>query len=129
MKKFHHIGVATNNIEKLTDEYILRGYECSGRAYDPVQKAELRLLCKKGHRNIELISTNDQKSRIFNLAHNNYKKEYHDCYQVQDISKHIEELRKKGYLQVTKIEPSTLFNGKVCFMYKNGNLIELMEAI
>lgn len=127
--KIHHIGVATNSLDELTDDYLRNGYRIMNKVYDPGQKAKLVLLGKDNQDNIELISTNDPESRVFNLSHNNYKKEYHTCFEVKNLSHFIEIFKNEGYLPITNIEKAKLFDGKICFMYKNGNLIELVEKV
>ena len=49
--------------------------------------------------------------------------------QVEFISNFIDVFKNEGYLLITNIEKAKLFDGKICFMYKNGILIELMEVI
>ena len=66
--KVHHVGIATNNLDRLTDEYLKRGYRIINEVYDTKQKARLRLLSKDNQYNIELIYTKDPKSRVFNLS-------------------------------------------------------------
>ena len=125
----HHVGIATNNLDELTDEYLQNGYQIINEVYDPEQKAKLRLLSKDNQKNVELVYTDNPESRVFNLSHNNYKKEYHICFEVKNLNHFINVFKNKGYLLITNIEKAKLFDGKICFMYKNGNLIELVEAI
>ena len=72
----HHVGIATNDLEGLTEEYLQNGYQIINEVYDAKQKAQLRFLSKDNHASIELIYTDDPESRVFNLSHNNYKIEY-----------------------------------------------------
>lgn len=125
----HHIGIATNSLDELTDEYLQNGYRITNEVYDSRQKAKLRLLSKDNQNNIELVYTDNPESRVFNLSYNNYKKEFHTCFEVNNISHFINVFRDEGYLPITYIEQAKLFDGKICFMYKNGNLIELVEII
>lgn len=125
----HHIGVATNNLDELTDEYLRDGYRITNEVYDPGQKARLRLLSKDNQNSIELIYTDNPESRVFNLSHNNYKKEYHTCFKINNLDRAIKVFKKDGYSLITNIEIAKLFNGRICFMYKSGKLIELMEEI
>lgn len=125
--KLHHIGIATNDLNALTDEYLSQGYRIVNDVYDPKQKASLRLLTKDGKKSIELVFSDEADSRVFNLSQKNYKKKYHECYQVNNIDNSVRELKKDGFLLITNIEEAVLLNAKVCFMYKNRKLIELME--
>lgn len=125
--KLDHIGIATNNIEILANEYISNGYKLVNKVYDNIQIADLYLLRKENSIDIELVSASNCKSKIYNLSSNNYKLEYHKCYQVENILSTIERLKKDGYVQVSNIDDAILLNGKVCFLYKKGELIELVE--
>lgn len=125
----HHIGIATNSLDELTDEYLQNGYQIASEVYDPEQKAKLRLLSKDNQKNVELVYADNPESRVFNLSHNNYKKEYHICFEVKKLNHFIDVFKNEGYLLITNIEKAKLFDGKICFMYKNGNLIELLEVI
>ena len=125
----HHIGIATNDLERLTEEYLQSGYQVTNEVYDIKQKAQLRFLSKDNQVSIELIYTDDPESRVFNLSHNNYKIEYHTCFEVDNLKQFIDIFSNEGYLLITNIEKAELFDGKICFMYKNGSLIELTEII
>lgn len=125
--KINHIGIATNDIEKLTKEYINDGYELVNKVYDSIQLATLCLLKKEGQVDVELVYTTDSNSKVYNLSKNNYKREYHKCYEVDNINKSIKELKKEGYIVVSNIDEAILLNGKVCFLYRRGELIELVE--
>lgn len=127
--RLHHIGIATNDLETLIGEYLSRGYKLMNDTYDSTQKAKLCLLSKDGEDNIELIFTDDMTSRVFNLSQNNYKKEYHKCYQVGNIRDSVNKFKKNGFIQVSNVEKAVLLDARVCFMYKDGELIELMEEI
>lgn len=125
--KLHHIGIATNNIEKLTKEYLKDGYEVSAEVYDPIQKANLRLMQKADHDSIELITTEDQTSRVYKISKDNCKKPYHKCYLVKNIEKAVKEQKDNGFIAITAIENAILFNSRICFLYKRGEIIELLE--
>ena len=106
-----------------------KGISDINEVYDAKQKAQLRFLSKDNHASIELIYTDDPESRVFNLSHNNYKIEYHTCFEVDNLKQFIDIFSNEGYLLITNIEKAELFDGKICFMYKNGSLIELTEII
>lgn len=127
MKKIHHVGVATNNLSSLKQEYIKKGYICINEIYDNVQKATLSLL-KNKERCIELVYTDDIKSKVYNICHSNYEKAYHVCYIVDSLEKEIEKLKSKGCLLFTEIYNAELLNARVCFLYtKNKKIIEIGE--
>ena len=53
---------------------------------------------------------------------------YHICYEVDDISKAIEEMSKNGALVVSPPKPAILFgNRNVAFLMSPIGLVELLE--
>ena len=123
-----HIGIATNDLEKLMKEYIDNGYKVVSKVYDATQLATLVLLSKENVPNIELVYTRNELSKVYNTCKNNYRMEYHKCYKVKDLLESIKALKEKNYLQITNIEYAPLLKTKICFMYsKESGLIELEE--
>lgn len=123
--KFHHIGIACENIEKaiLCYESANKVLKKSDIIFDGNQNAHLAMLyCEDGSK-IEFIS-GKQVEKL-------WKKDityYHICYEVSDIFHTVKLLKKKGFLPVSKPKESILFNGrKVAFMYGVWGLIELLE--
>lgn len=125
--KLNHIGIATNNIEKLINEYTSQGYKVVNIIYDDIQLANLCLLRKNNSVDVELVTTLDTNSKVYNLSKNNYSKEYHKCYETNNIRDEIKKLKTKKYILISDINYSVLLKGEVCFMYKSGKLIELLE--
>ena len=79
-----HIGIATNDLEKIMKEYIDNGYKVVSKVYDATQLATLVLLSKENVPNIELVYTKNELSKVYNTCKNNYRMEYHKCYKVKD---------------------------------------------
>lgn len=127
MMKLNHVGIATNDIEKLANEYVSKGYMIVNKVFDNIQLADLYLLRKNNSVDIELVYTSNPNSKVYNLSINNYNKQYHKCYEVENIKNEIELLKKDNYTLISDINDAILLNGKVCFLYKNGELIELVE--
>lgn len=123
--KFHHIGIATYDINKtlenIKDQFLIK--EISETIFDPNQNANLCMItCEDGFK-IELISgkvvENVLKKRQFL---------YHTCYKVNDIMKTIEDLISKGAFLVSDAKEAVLFDGKkVAFLMWDIGLIELLE--
>ena len=123
-----HIGIATNDIDKLVKEYITKGYKVIDKVYDENQLATLVLLKKEKMPNIELVYTKNKLSKVYNICKDNLSKEYHKCYKVNDLSTAIQKLKNSKYIQVTNIEYAPLLKTKICFMFSTEfGLIELEE--
>lgn len=124
--KLHHLGIATNNFTKcenfLNTLFTLEGKR--GPIYDAELKANLLLFKIKEGTFIELVSGDAVKSIIkkgFSL--------YHQCYEVNDIKKSIDDFKKSGANLIVKPTPAILFNNRlVCFMITPLGIIELLEA-
>ena len=129
--KFHHIGVAVNDIEKTAAVYVLGGYNQSAITFDSVQNVNICWLTKEGMPTVELLAPIDESSSpVCKTLEKNGVTPYHTCYIVEDIGTAVAELRKMEYVVVVKpVEAPAISNCKVCFLFnKSVGLIELVEA-
>ena len=127
---FHHIGVATHNIEATIKKYNLFGYQVSTHTIlDPLQNVYITFMEKLNSPRLELVAPVDQNSPILNTLIKNGTIPYHFCYEVDDIVKEVESLKKMKFLMFSKIVPAVAFNNRlVCFLYnKESGLIELLN--
>ena len=124
--KFHHIGIATDNIENCL--FKIKKYfeiqEISDIVYDTIQDANLCMITLKNNVKIELVSGNIVKTI---LKKRQYL--YHTCYEVNDIEVVINKLiQEDGALLVSSPKDAILFNNrKVAFLMWDLGLIELLE--
>lgn len=124
--KFHHIGIATPNIEemleKLSKFMVIKNK--SEIVYDELQDANLCMVTLEDGMLLELI----QGGVVENLV----KKRqylYHTCYSVDDIEKVKNDLIESGAFLVREERPAKLFNNKkVAFLMWDLGLIELVEG-
>jgi methylmalonyl-CoA/ethylmalonyl-CoA epimerase len=120
--KFHHIGIATNNINK-TFEFVKNHFDIvnfTDIIYDKNQNAALQMIYTKDI-NIELVSGGMVKDII--------KKKityYHICYEVTNIQKSINSFENSILISPPK-EAILFDNKKVAFLYTPIGLIELLE--
>ena len=127
---FHHIGIATHNIEETAKKYNLFGYKTSTDIiFDPIQNVYISFMEKPNSPRLELVAPENQDSPILNILNKNGTIPYHFCYEVDDIVKDVDILKKKKFLMVSKIVPAVAFNNRlVCFLYsKESGLIELLN--
>ena len=117
--KFHHIGIATVDIEKTLNK--IKKYfevvEVSEIVYDPKQEANLCMITLNDGIKIELING----KVVQNI--------YHTCYSVEDIEKTIKKLTEEDEaFLVSEPKQAVLFNNKkVAFLMWDLGLIELLE--
>ena len=124
--KFHHIGVACDDIEH-TRQFIGSFMDVVSESkivFDELQNATLCMLSISGGLQIELIEGEQVKSLLKRGI--SY---YHTCYSVQDIEKAILYLQTKGNVFViSDAKPAILFNDhKVAFLKTPLGVIELLE--
>ena len=127
---FHHIGVATNNIDFTTKQYNIFGYKQSTELFlDPIQNVYILFLEKLNSPCIELVAPVNQDSPILNILNKNGTTPYHFCFEVDDIVNEVDKLKKLKFVMVSKIVPAVAFNNRlVCFLYnKESGLIELLN--
>lgn len=123
--KFHHIGIATSNIEetivKLKD--VMNIENISDIVYDELQDGRLCMLTLEDGINLELIEGK--------VVENIIKKRqylYHTCYVVSSLDDSIEDLINKGAFLISDAKPAKLFNNrKVAFLMWDLGMIELLE--
>lgn len=120
--KFHHIGIATKNIDK-TLNWIKKNFEIiqiSPKVFDKNQDVYLQMIQTKDI-NIELVSGKTVEKFIEkNITY------YHICYEVDDIYKAIESFDKS--IVISKPTPAILFDGRlVAFLITPIGLVELLQ--
>ncbi len=127
---FHHIGIATKNIELTAAFYIQAGYRMSDIIIEPVQQVKIAFLSKSGMPLLELIAPLDNNNSVVN----NYLQKtgtgpYHFCYCVTDLDAAIKEFKAQKYILLSNpVEAIAFNNRKICFLYnKNVGLVELLE--
>ena len=115
---FHHIGVATDSIEKTAEYYLEVGYKMSDIIFDPIQKVNITFLSKKSMPMIELLEPASDDSPVSNILMKSGVSPYHMCYQVKDIDLAISELKNKKYISLSKpIEAIALSMKRICFLF------------
>ena len=123
--KFHHIGIATGDIEKAVSDYTKMhniSY-ISDIIYDEQQESYLAYIETNENINVEFIAGDKVKNLIDKGI-----TFYHLCYTVDDINESIGNLRESGAVLVSPPKPAILFSmRKVAFLFTPNGLIELLE--
>lgn len=127
--RFHHIGVAVNDIEATASVYEQGGYHRSSSIFDPVQNVNICWLTREGYPIVELLAPVDESSPVCKTLEKNGVTPYHTCYIVENIEEAALKLRKLRYVMVSKPAEAVAFRGsRVAFFFnKNIGLIELVE--
>lgn len=127
--RFHHIGIATDNIERTAKYYLEAGYVMTEKTYDPVQDVNIVFLTKDSMPVIELLEPGSPNSPVSKTLERSGVSTYHLCYYVEDIDVALRELKKKCFLPLFRpVEAVALENKRICFLFnKEVGLIELIE--
>lgn len=127
----HHIGIATENIEKTEEMLKYFGYIREGAiAKDSLQGVYVLFLKHPTAPLIELIceEENGNHSPIQEILKKNGTSLYHLCFEAENIDDTIAKLRAQGYLPTGRKQPSLIEGRNVIFLYHSHNcLIELLE--
>lgn len=127
--KFHHIGVAVNEIDRTSSLYVDMGYSKSDTTFDPIQNVNICFLKKAGEPTVELLSPVDDSSPVTQTLKKSGVTPYHVCYSVDNITDAIAMLRSKKFIPVSRpVDAVALGGSRVCFLYnRDMGLIELVE--
>lgn len=126
---FHHIGVATQNIEKEFETYQMLGYRKESNFFEDHEQGIRGLfIVADGQPRLELLD-NLSGSTTLDIWLERKVKMYHFAYQVQDIEKVIDIFNKNKIKIVSPLKQSVYFRKRIAFLLlKNMYLIELIEA-
>lgn len=125
---FHHIGVATREIEKELPLYTLMGYKKESDIFeDQAQGIRGLFLIAKDQPRLELLE-NLAGSHTLDEPLKQGQKFYHTAYYVQYIEKAIEVFSHNRAKIISPLKQSAYFGKRICFfMLPNMSLIELIE--
>lgn len=129
--KFHHIGIATSDINEAIKTYQNIGYDFDNMIYeDNKQDVKIAFLKLKNHPLIEIVAPLSINSHLNNIIKKISAGSYHTCYEVNDIEETLKFLRKKNFIIIKKpVEAIAFNNRKVSFLFnKDIGIVELLES-
>lgn len=126
--QFHHIGVATNSIEKELTPYRFLGYVREGAVFeDPEQGIRGQFITAPGKPRLELLE-NLGGSTTLNVFLDNRVKLYHFAYKTAKIEEAVNLLNRNKIRIVSPLKTSVYFKKRICFLSLSaGLLLELIE--
>lgn len=127
--RFHHIGYAVKDINKVARYYEKAGWVISDTVTDTIQNTYIAFLTKKGMPKYELVAPVDQNSPIVKTIEKLGNTTYHVCYAVDDIEVAIADLRKLHFVPLFNPVPAVgINNNLICYLYNPYvGLIEIVE--
>ena len=131
--QLHHIGLLVRSIEAATDLQVSRfGYRIESEIIlDPIQTARVRFLrLANATQWLELVSPEDEHSKLSNTLTKHGEGIHHLCYEVPGIEEACEHLRQSRQMLLSVPTPAVAFGGRriAWFMDRSGFLTELLEA-
>ncbi len=126
--KFHHIGVATKNIEREFATYEKLGYKRDGDVFcDEIQKIRGLFITAPGHPCLELLENVSDDGPLTTVLDKGIKY-YHTAYQVENIDAALEwAVEDLNAIIICPITEATYFE-KICFlMLRNRAIIEFVQ--
>lgn len=127
--EFHHIGVATSNIEREFSCYRTFGYQREDKSFiDKTQGIKGQFIISDNGPRLELLENLPGRNTLDKWIDANIKN-YHFAYKIKNFDAMIESIRHKRIRALTKPEVSTYFKKRICFfVLPNKFIIELIEA-
>ncbi|MCW3108303.1 MAG: lactoylglutathione lyase [Segetibacter sp.] len=127
---FHHIGVATSDIEKAIEVYKKLGYRLVDEIItDPIQHVRICFMYLEKHPLVELVAPIDETSPVHKILKKSNATPYHTCYEVDNIEESISAFKQIKFILISKPVPAIAFAGRsICFLFhQHIGLVELLE--
>ena len=132
MKKIEHIGIAVSDIDasnKLFKKILGKeNYKSEIVELEGVSTSFFQI----GESKIELVAATNTKSPISKYLEKNREGMHHIAFEVEDIVKEMERLKKEGIRLLNETPKKGADNKLICFLHPkdtNGVLIELCQEI
>jgi methylmalonyl-CoA/ethylmalonyl-CoA epimerase len=131
--KLHHIGFVVSDIAASVSGFIRSlGASWDQRIYeDPQQAVKVTFLTTRpGDAQIELVEPAGEHSPVLRFLRERGGGMHHLCYEVNDLERHIAEMKSRGSLIARRAKPAVAFQGRrIAWMLTAEKLlVELLEA-
>ena len=127
--KIHHVGYLVKNIKKSVSDFEALGFKaCGNIRFDETRNVDIVFL-KLNETCIELINPHSD-SEIAGLLNKFGNSPYHICYEVSDITRTADELKRKGFMvfKDTALAPAISERARVSFLISpNIGIVELLQ--
>jgi methylmalonyl-CoA/ethylmalonyl-CoA epimerase len=126
---FHHLGIATRDIEATYGIYKKLGYELSDVKTETSQNVRIGFLSKIGSPAIELVEPINIDSPVSKILQYSGTTPYHTCYRVNNIQQAVEELEQLNFrLLFEPTSTEAMDKGLFCYLFSiETGLIELYQ--
>jgi len=132
VKKIEHIGIAVNDLNK-SEELFSKLFDKKPYKREKVEsEGVITSFFQTGPNKIELLAATSDDSPIAKYLSKNKEGIHHIAFEVADIRKEMERLKKEGFTILNDKPKKGADNKLVCFVHPksaNGVLIELCQEI
>ena len=132
MKRIEHIGIAVSDIENSNKVF----EKIFGKENFKEEKVEYEGIMTSffqiGENKIELVAATNTDSPISKYLEKNREGMHHIAFDVEDIEKEMDRLKKEGIRLLNDFPKKGADNKLICFLHPkdtNGVLIELCQEI
>ena len=132
MKRIEHIGIAVSDIENSNKVF----EKIFGKENFKEEKVEsegvITFFFQIGENKIELVAATNTDSPISKYLEKNREGMHHIAFDVEDIEKEMDRLKKEGIRLLNDTPKKGADNKLICFLHPkdtNGVLIELCQEI
>lgn len=132
MKKIEHIGIAVKNLSEAVEIYSKLFNQTSYKTEIVESESVATSFFQIGENKIELLEATKPTSVIAKFIENKGEGIHHIAFDVDDIVKEMERLKKEGFIILNEQPKKGADNKLVCFVHPksaNGVLIELCQEI
>ncbi|MCK0178836.1 methylmalonyl-CoA epimerase [Flavobacteriaceae bacterium S0862] len=130
MNKIEHIGIAVKSIKNSNDLFEKLFGESHYKIEDVESEGVKTSFFKVGENKIELLEATNEKSPIAKFIDKKGEGIHHIAFDVDDIEKEINRLKKEGFVVLNEKPKKGADNKLVAFLHPkstNGVLIELCQ--
>ncbi len=110
--KVHHIGYLVQNIEKAKKAFLDLGYSAATELHHDTDREIFILFMEKDGYVVELVAPNGENSVVAGLSKRLRNSPYHICYESDSFELDITDLRKKGFMPISKPARATALEGR-----------------
>lgn len=132
MKKIEHIGIAVNDINKSNELFSKIFGKQNYKSEIVESESVITSFFQIGENKIELVEAKNTDSPISKYLQKNREGMHHIAFEVEDIKKEMERLKKEGIRLINDSPKKGADNKLICFLHPkdtNGVLIELCQEI
>ena len=132
MKKIEHIGIAVTDINKSNKLFSKIFGKENYKSEIVESEGVITSFFQIGENKIELVESKNPDSPISKYLQKNREGMHHIAFEVEDIEKEMERLKKEGIRLINDSPKKGADNKLICFLHPkdtNGVLIELCQEI